>query len=527
MKKGFCILLSSALLLTGTVPAWAKEERLLQEPHVYRGIVGTTNFYKDDVLQSLDTEIYLKDGYVMLPLRTFFTSINPDAQIYWNSVDQQAGVLLGENSVFLYVKENKIVVNREEQPVVGQMEVKNGRLFIPLRNWLTILNQYGYQLTDADFHWNSAKQEVAVTIPENQIIFEENLKTPVISGEGQAPVYAVALTAAYSGIQNLGDGYFLGIDDTEGYYKYAYDILDSNGKVKSHFAPGEIFRIQYLGEGMFCVYTEKWEQEYVMDENGQKQFDVAYDSIGDFEEGLACVSDEKDGQTVEGYVDANGTLQIPLQFADGGYFAEERAVVRDLETGKKGYIDKKGNYVVEPKYKSCKSFQDGMALVQTEQGYGYINLQGEEVIAPQYVWASNFSEGTAFVREEENGPVWLINTKGEKVRKIADQSGEFYGSCEDCLHISQFVMLPSGETDRVDRYYDKNGEVSMEQGNLLFSLSEGLSAELDEKTQKYGYIDETGKMVISPIFDEAGRFQDGYAVVRIQDQWGVVKNPIV
>lgn len=73
MKKGFCILLSGALLLTGTVPAWAKEERLLQEPHVYRGVVGTTNFYKDDVLLSLDTEIYLKDGYVMLPLRTFFT----------------------------------------------------------------------------------------------------------------------------------------------------------------------------------------------------------------------------------------------------------------------------------------------------------------------------------------------------------------------------------------------------------------------------------------------------------------------
>lgn len=67
MKKGFCILLSSALLLTGTVPTWAKEERLLQEPHVYRGIVGTTNFYRDDVLQSSDAEIYLKDGYVMLP----------------------------------------------------------------------------------------------------------------------------------------------------------------------------------------------------------------------------------------------------------------------------------------------------------------------------------------------------------------------------------------------------------------------------------------------------------------------------
>ena len=69
---------------------------------------------------------------------------------------------------------------------------------------------------------------------------------------------------------------------------------------------------------------------------------------------------------------------------------------------------------MEPKYKSCKSFQDGMALVQTEQGYGYINKQGEEVIVPQYVWASDFYDGTAYVLEEQNGPVWLINTKSKR-----------------------------------------------------------------------------------------------------------------
>ena len=50
---------------------------------------------------------------------------------------------------------------------------------------------------------------------------------------------------------------------------------------------------------------------------------------------------------------------------------------------------------------------------------------------------------------------------------------------------------------------------------------------LDEKTQKYGYVDKTGKMVISPVFDEAERFQDGYAVVKVQDQYGIVKNPFL
>ena len=62
MKKGFCILLSSALLM-GTVPVYGNDVE--QVTHTYRAEVGTKNFYKDDVLQTLDTEIYLKDGYVM------------------------------------------------------------------------------------------------------------------------------------------------------------------------------------------------------------------------------------------------------------------------------------------------------------------------------------------------------------------------------------------------------------------------------------------------------------------------------
>jgi len=61
MKKGICILLSSALLM-GTVPVYGDMAEVEQVTHTYRAEVGTKNFYKDDVLQTLDTEIYLKDG---------------------------------------------------------------------------------------------------------------------------------------------------------------------------------------------------------------------------------------------------------------------------------------------------------------------------------------------------------------------------------------------------------------------------------------------------------------------------------
>lgn len=110
---------------------------------------------------------------------------------------------------------------------------------------------------------------------------------------------------------------------------------------------------------------------------------------------------------------------------------------------------------------------------------------------------------------------------------MADQPGDSYESNAYCLRISQDVVLPSGAEKNVDHYYDKNGEISMEQGKLLFRLSEGLCSVLDEKTQKYGFVDKTGEMVISPMFREARDFKDGYAVVQVQDQWGVVKNPLL
>ena len=92
MKKEFCILLSSALLM-GTLPVYGNEAE--QVTHTYRAEVGTKNFYKDDVLQILDTEIYLKDGYVMLPVRTFFTAVDENAQIIWDREKQTATVWMG------------------------------------------------------------------------------------------------------------------------------------------------------------------------------------------------------------------------------------------------------------------------------------------------------------------------------------------------------------------------------------------------------------------------------------------------
>ena len=79
MKKIFCMALSAALL-AGSVPAYAAEESLFTKtPHTFTARVGTTEFTKDGTAQPLDVPIYIKDSYVMLPLRTFMKALYADA----------------------------------------------------------------------------------------------------------------------------------------------------------------------------------------------------------------------------------------------------------------------------------------------------------------------------------------------------------------------------------------------------------------------------------------------------------------
>ena len=115
MKKIFCMALSAALL-AGSVPAYAAEESLFTKtPHTFTARVGTTEFTKDGAAQPLDVAIYTKNGYTMLPLRTFMNAvlqIHPKNMI-WDGKKQTATVLYGAYILIFDLKNNTILKNGE------------------------------------------------------------------------------------------------------------------------------------------------------------------------------------------------------------------------------------------------------------------------------------------------------------------------------------------------------------------------------------------------------------------------------
>ena len=148
-----------------------------------------------------------------------------------------------------------------------------------------------------------------------------------------------------------------------------------------------------------------------------------------------------------GYADLKGNIVIPQKFDSASPFSDGLARVSITikgenewdNTSKYGFIDKSGNYIVEPKYDydswngGTGSFSEGFAKValKNEDGamqFGFIDKTGKEVIALQYEDARDFSNGVAPVKKD--GKWGYINTAGETVLPFAyDETCGSDGTC--------------------------------------------------------------------------------------------------
>jgi len=82
--------------------------------------------------------------------------------------------------------------------------------------------------------------------------------------------------------------------------------------------------------------------------------------------------------------------------------------------GKWGYINTKGDIVIQPQWDYTGSFYDGLARIRKGGKYGFINTEGDLVIHNQWDMASNkFTNGLCIV--ERSNKSGYINTKGEVV----------------------------------------------------------------------------------------------------------------
>lgn len=187
--------------------------------------------------------------------------------------------------------------------------------------------------------------------------------------------------------------------------KWGYIGTDGEIRLDPVYSSAESFK-----EGLAAVNNPLTDDSNIVfiDINGNVVIDRNILMSRGFSQGYAKYGEETEGpnRILFGYIDKNGDNVIPVIYLDGQDYSEGLAGVRvgdnaqvsgkpnsgDIyiegefagvyyeKVGKWGFIDKKGEYVIEPIYEYVYPFEDGLAYVISSEEEGYINTDGE------YVW---------------------------------------------------------------------------------------------------------------------------------------------
>jgi hypothetical protein len=288
--------------------------------------------------------------------------------------------------------------------------------------------------------------------------------------------------------------------------------IDARGTVviPAQFEEGGWFHEQLAAVAVNM--NEKLMYGYI-NQAGQFAIHPEFDSAHPFSDGLAGVRLGKEW----GYIDRKGVVVIPLRFAEVSPFYRGLARVRMFTDeglrGKWGCINKKGEFVVAPRYDHIQHFTEQIVVPgifsNGQWKFGLISWTGKTIREPQFDLIGRFDEGVASIRYVGKGGL----IKGE---------GQLIGNQKYDQALTDFSEgLIAVSIDRQVGYLNRRGEWAIPRRfNSAGAFSEGLAPV--KIGEKFGYIDKTGKVVIEPQFDEAIEFSEGLARIRIERGYGFI-----
>ena len=248
-----------------------------------------------------------------------------------------------------------------------------------------------------------------------------------------------------------------------------------------------------------------------------------------------------------GYINDRGEVVIEPRFERTRSFEEGLAVVK--YRGKYGAINQKGEFVIEPSFFDLLGPSDGLLLfARKENRYGYMDLKGNIVIKPQFDTAYPFHEGRALVRLRKWKNVYrFFNTEAI----FAALTGAVFLNYNTPFYV-EYRRIPWREIlkrkklpiifKRADyAFINKHGGIIIKGeflppdalSFLFLRFSEGYAPLLiyqkhekdrliPPKSPRAYYIDKEGEFVLGP-YQDANLFSEGYAYVKIGDYYGIKK----
>lgn len=182
-----------------------------------------------------------------------------------------------------------------------------------------------------------------------------------------------------------------------------------------------------------------------------------------------------------------------------------------------GYVDLDGKIIINPQFSQAYVFNDNRALVRSKgenQKYGFIDNEGK-YIATGFLNATCFNEDIA----------WIVMENGEPI--AINQNGEHLFPLPNSYSVSNFSEGMAAYSTYENNsilwgFIDKTGKtVITPQFKNVGIFKDGLCPIMDDSGM-WGYIEKTGKIIINPQFTYAHWFENGKAKVQNESTWGVI-----
>jgi hypothetical protein len=261
-----------------------------------------------------------------------------------------------------------------------------------------------------------------------------------------------------------------------------------------------------------------------IDNKGEVVLAIKHPLVSPFSEGLALVATaiqpKSRGLTSYGYVDRTGKLVIPGAYEQGQDFHNGLAAVRS--GARWGYINRQGEVVIPFRYQIAEDFRDGIARVQPDfNRVLFIDTLGKVLLEGDGGDMGRFSEGLLYVnlageRGKDSGRArGYVDRNFKFVNRLGeDSSGFFPARCEEFHEGRAAVEIGSNKWGFIDR----DGKLVVPaQYSTVQPFSEGVAgvAVGPGIFAKTIYIDKSGKVVLEPQVLGAGLFKEGLAVASI------------
>jgi len=161
--------------------------------------------------------------------------------------------------------------------------------------------------------------------------------------------------------QNVDRFYFIntkGVNAFDKYFEEASSFSEGYASVKQN--------------GKYCY----------IDASGQIILQVDFSFAGSFHNGFAAVANTVNNNQLYGFIDKSGKLQISLQFSNYDEFHENYAAVTIND--KSGIINKKGEWIIPPKYQDMYSPRENVVVFQQDNKWGFMLVDGTILHEPAF-----------------------------------------------------------------------------------------------------------------------------------------------